>query len=344
MTTYTYTDPDQGFLRVLRFVLENGTAQDSRNGPVISLEDPFISRMNPGLGRRLVLNPTRDVNPFFTHFETIWMMAGRNDLASLTDFLPSFSQYSDDGVSVRGSAYGFRWIQHFGRNQLQEVIENLKLNKNDRRAVVTMWDGDIDLRDAKVSKDVPCNMQIVFSIKNRESVEELDMTVFNRSNDLVYGMFGSNIYHFSFLHEYMALSIGVSVGRYNQVTNNLHLYVENEATKRVIDNKEDSWTAPSFSNESALSTLGLFSRAEANSFVSWPQATNNAYLRKVSLPVYMSYMIWKNSISGLNLSRKTRLAAAKEVALSIEDEELRYACVNWLQRREDAGQKDLGVK
>jgi hypothetical protein len=50
------------------------------------------------------------------------------------------------------------------------------------------------------------------------------MTVYNRSNDLVWGMFGSNVVHFSMLLEFIAISVGVSIGTYTQVSCNPHIY------------------------------------------------------------------------------------------------------------------------
>jgi hypothetical protein len=50
------------------------------------------------------------------------------------------------------------------------------------------------------------------------------MTVCNRSNDMIWGMFGANVVHFSMLQEYLACCIGVEVGMYHQFTNNLHVY------------------------------------------------------------------------------------------------------------------------
>lgn len=55
----------------------------------------------------------------------------------------------------------------------------------------------------------------------------LDMTVFNRSNDAVWGTFGANAVHFSFLQEYMANALGVYCGNYHQVSSNLHIYQRN---------------------------------------------------------------------------------------------------------------------
>lgn len=54
----------------------------------------------------------------------------------------------------------------------------------------------------------------------------LDLTVFNRSNDVLWGMLGANAVHFSFLLEYVAGALGVPVGEYHQVSSNAHFYVE----------------------------------------------------------------------------------------------------------------------
>jgi len=52
------------------------------------------------------------------------------------------------------------------------------------------------------------------------------MCVTNRSNDAVWGALGANAVHFSMLQEYLAVMIGCAVGKYWQVTNNLHLYLD----------------------------------------------------------------------------------------------------------------------
>ena len=76
-----------------------------------------------------------------------------------------------------------------------------------------------------------CNLNVMFSLRRRWPKVDLpgedtflDMTVTNRSNDLVWGLLGANYVCFSFLQEYMAARLGVEVGRYTHFTNNLHAY------------------------------------------------------------------------------------------------------------------------
>lgn len=66
--------------------------------------------------------------------------------------------------------------------------------------------------------------------ENAAGVTLLDMTVINRSNDSLWGALGSNYVHFSFLHEYIANSVGMAVGHYHQMTNNLHIYTSSALT------------------------------------------------------------------------------------------------------------------
>jgi hypothetical protein len=47
-----------------------------------------------------------------------------------------------------------------------------------------------------------------------------------RSNDIIWGAYGSNAVHFSVLQEYVAARTGFGVGTYHQFSNNYHAYVE----------------------------------------------------------------------------------------------------------------------
>jgi hypothetical protein len=54
----------------------------------------------------------------------------------------------------------------------------------------------------------------------------LDLIVFNRSNDVYWGMLGANIVQFSFLQEYLARMAGLDIGRLFQVSTNAHVYLD----------------------------------------------------------------------------------------------------------------------
>lgn len=206
----------------------NGKQGNSRNGPVLKLIGPTVLTILKPL-ERVLFDRERDCNPFFHVMETIWMLAGDDHVGFPARFNSTYVRYAEaDGV-VHG-AYGKRWRNHFQpkeigpryrMDQIQVVIAMLKKNIDDRRAVLSMWDTQEDLGASK--NDLPCNTHIYFDASNGR----LDMTVCNRSNDLIWGMLGANVVHMTYLQELIAFGVGVPVGEYNVMTNNLHLYTEN---------------------------------------------------------------------------------------------------------------------
>lgn len=203
----------------LDYMLKHGKGHNSRNGPVLSLEEPcVIEYTHPH--ERVMFHEERNGNPYFHLMECLWMMAGRNDVALPARYVKNMVNFSDDGLTFNG-AYGHRWRKHFGLDQLAYIVDALKRDANDRRVVLQMWDARRDLGLA--SKDLPCNVTILF----RVVASRLDMTVVNRSNDLVWGALGANAVHMSFLQEWVATAIGVDIGRYWQFSTNMHLYVRN---------------------------------------------------------------------------------------------------------------------
>lgn len=224
----------------------------SRAGEVLMIEEPVIITYRKPL-ERVLFNEARDANPFFHLYESLWMLAGRKDVAPLQYYNSAIADIaSDDGKTFNG-AYGARWRNHLGWqiDQLNEIVYELSTNPNSRRVVLQMWNVLEDLLKIRETKDVCCNVCAFFSLRelpfddsDPQALAEvsgvdprrvLDMTVINRSNDLVWGALGANVVHFSFLQEYLANRLGVGVGVYNQMTNNLHVYTERF--------KPDEWLA-----------------------------------------------------------------------------------------------------
>jgi thymidylate synthase len=209
-----------------------GQKQPSRVGDVIVSPMPVMTIYKNPLNR-VLFSPIRDANPFFHVMESLWMLAGRNDLPWLTQFNKGFASYSDDGGLTQPGAYGYRWRNYFGYDQLETIITELKNNPTTRRCVLAMWDPGMhdliepgeeragDLFQALAgSADVPCNTHAYFDMIDGK----LNMTVCCRSNDIIWGAYGANAVHFSFLLEYVAAATGLPMGVYRQMSNNFHLY------------------------------------------------------------------------------------------------------------------------
>jgi len=202
----------------LRMLEEQGQLEMSRAGPVKTMPVPVTTSYQRPY-ERVLFDAKRDCNPFFHLLESLWMLAGRNDVDWISEFSSNIVNYSDDGKTFHG-AYGHRWRNHFGKDQLYELVTMLKRDPETRRAGLGMWDPRADCNAE--GKDFPCNMQIVFRWRSHG----LDMTVYNRSNDAIWGAYGANAVHMSMLHEWMSTMIGAKQGIYYQVSNDFHAYVD----------------------------------------------------------------------------------------------------------------------
>jgi len=217
----------------------SGIKVHTRNGPAIRIDEPVLTTIIEPTERVLFFDK-RDANPIFHLMESIWMLAGRNDVAFLEQFNSTIKQFSDDGETFN-AAYGHRMRKHFGFDQLKEVIKHLKKDTASRQAVIQLWDAS-DFN--KSTKDKACNLQIVFAIVNGC----LDITIFNRSNDFWWGYCGANPVHFSIIQEFVAIALEVPVGQYFTASNNLHLYTKLYNAQPYLENPPSAEVFDAYSN------------------------------------------------------------------------------------------------
>jgi thymidylate synthase len=182
LTRITAKNPDDALNKALLILAGNHIKTESRNGPVLRFPGLAVTEWTTPTNR-ISWSPIRDANPFLHYIEAFWMLAGRNDVALVSKLAANMANYSDDGTTLFG-AYGWRWRNHFGQDQIAKIIEVLKADKTSRRCVLQMWDGAKELdQGAAGGKDLCCNTSISFD----PCGDVLNMTVSNRSNDMVWG-------------------------------------------------------------------------------------------------------------------------------------------------------------
>jgi hypothetical protein len=160
------------------------------------------------------------------------------------------------------------------------------------------------------------------------------MTVCNRSNDLIWGAYGANAVHMSFLLEYMAQMNNFKLGKYYHLSNNLHAYVD-------VLNKLELGDSCDYEPYLMLAEDGLSYVSpplvtnpetfdeELRHWLSPPTAVNtsdkykNSYIEKTATPMYLSWGAWKDK----------NLELAMDYAKQINDRAWRRACMEWLERR-----------
>lgn len=262
----------------------HGEEVGSRAGRVKELTHVGITLERPW--QREILVPGRNPNLAAQIFETMWVLAGRDDMASLTQYLPRAADFSDDGLTWR-AGYGARlrkWGNgdqtRFGEDltftdQLAAVIDRLKANPLDRQAVMSIWDPAIDNTP---SKDIPCNNWLSFSSR----LGKLDLHVAIRSNDAIWGWSGINAFEWSALQEIVAGMLGLAVGGLHFSTTSFHVYDRhwNKADRlsEMTDGGGFYGDSPRFDNVFAQGDL----RRLDNLFESWH--TIEEQIREGSIP------------------------------------------------------------
>ncbi len=313
-------------------ILEHGEPLESRAGATLEIPMP-VTTVYRKPWERVLISKARDANPFFHLMESLWILAGRNDVNFLTEFNSRMVDYSDDG-STFNAPYGYRLRNGVNSqwDQLESVIQILKEDPLSRQAVCQIWD-DVDLH--KKTYDKACNMQIVFRIRNGH----LCMTVYNRSNDMVWGAYGANVVQFSMIQEYVAAHLGLPLGTYSQVSNSFHVYTEGAGGKvwnRLVNNytyDSDPYDnvheqmfmtnqdMPAFEHDlkqffEVYDDSGL---GELNLINYW----ESAYFRHLVMPMLRAYMAHRNGDT----------EGAIDDAGSIGSDDWAIACQDWLGNR-----------
>lgn len=290
---------------------------------------------------RVLFWPQRDANPFLHLLESIWMLAGRNDLAFMERMSKQFKEFSDDGQTLHG-AYGHRWRHHFGVDQLLAVTNMLKKDPTTRRAVLTMFDPIVDLGvgSTKAGKDIPCNTQIFFTVRE----QRLDMMVCCRSNDIVWGAYGANAVHMSVLQEWMASAIGASVGLYHQTSWNYHAYEKTLEPVRELGDLSLGYLAQANPYAGPVVTVMPLVGAgedpvhfleDCAMLIDEPSAVGfrSRFIRQIAKPMLMAHVAFKEH------EGQERFLAAEEILAQMpKGNDWREASVQWLQRRYTAWQ------
>jgi len=300
--------------------------EQTRNGPALVFPEPVITIYNCPI-ERVLFHQGRDANPIFHLMESIWMLAGRRDVAFLQNFNSKIGQFSDDG-KVFNAAYGYRWRHHFGHDQLDDVIKLLRRDPTSRQAVIEMWDHK-DLN--KRTKDKACNTQVVFDTRGGR----LNMTVFNRSNDLWWGAYGANVVHFSFLQEFVGCAIGLRTGVYRQVSNNLHLYTELYNAKKYVEMPPDPDTYDYYSSGN-VRPAPIMLNGEYKVFLADCEAFCNDPFNQSAKYKNPFFTYVAQPLAMVSRIRKIHAGDGRGYAAKIRAEDWRRAAFEWIDRRDVA--------
>lgn len=349
-----FGNPNTALYEGLHALKTSGVINDSRNGRVVQMPFPVVTVYTHPM-QRVMFSEMRDANPFFHLYEALWMLAGKNDVASVARFAKQMRSFSDDGVEMWG-AYGWRWRSFFGFDQLETVVRQLVADPKTRRAVMAMWHphGDlvkrVSVRGGEqvhegAGKDIPCNTHIYFD----GTKGWLDMTVCNRSNDVVWGAYGANVVHMSVLHEFVALATGLPLGAYYQFSNNYHMYLDRDDCQRLLHAPagwaQSSWDVkynPDDRYAEGLKPTSLFHGSESRHWYDWLLDCEAVVARPYDESVYEGRApYFRDVVAPLMVAHKLHKDGQTEKAIQAAGmclaEDWRTACSEWLSRRLEGG-------
>jgi thymidylate synthase len=259
------------------------------------------------------------------------MLAGREDSAFLDNYIKDFGKlYGTEGIVM--DAYGHRWRCGLYFDQLEELVDQLHKDPTTRQAVLQIWGaGRVDLRAPKAK---PCNLVVLFRIVDNR----LNMTVYNRSNDLIFGCCGANAVHFPILQEYMTCRLGIEMGTYWQISNNLHVYMKlhGELCKQIVNQYSvDQYNSvivplmeyPKVFDDELLEVMHYLDILNNTTIIHESEVysgnISNIFLREVVTPMAIAHRFY----------RLKNMAKAFEVIDTVVAEDWKIAGKQWLERR-----------
>jgi len=162
---------------------------------------------------KVIKTPERKFNQDYAEYEWHWYLNGNRDAKEISERAKIWKQMMVPGTTEVNSNYGYFWNYN---NQLVKVIDELKRNKETRRAIVVHYIlHEID----RYKYDTPCNDVLNFYVQD----DKLHLTVFARSIDLVFG-FCNDQYTFAKLMEHVSRKTKYPVGQMHWFITNLHIY------------------------------------------------------------------------------------------------------------------------
>jgi len=211
-------------------LINKGARTPSRNGNINVIYNAVLSQKNPR-ARHLALEGRKN-NIFAMIAETFWVMSGSILIDPyLIHFLPRARDFSDDGETWRGG-YGERFYR-FG--QMESMLNKFKKDSLfTRRANLYIGNPDLDtdmsleyVYHLESTKDQPCNQLINIFVDNEK---RLNLNMFSRSGDIIWGLGSINIFEFTYLQEFVThwlrenIDSEVKLGEYTHFCTNMHLY------------------------------------------------------------------------------------------------------------------------
>ena len=205
-----FKNANEAFKYYKKYIINNGVQFDDTS----ALFNVGFYIQNPM--DNLIDDKDRNWKWDYAEAEWKWYLSGNNNISKLGELygkIPEIWRRMADREGFVNSNYGWQWRRG---NQLDDVIDMLRIHPKTRQAAISIYDRK---EGYMYDNDTPCTYAVQFTIVEKK----LNMCVTMRSNDLWYG-FCNDQYCFSKLQELVATELGLLIGSYYHFAHNLHLY------------------------------------------------------------------------------------------------------------------------
>ena len=219
---------DEVMRAAIMAIQRHGIENNATKGRHIELTGVLLEITNPRA--RLSRTETRG-KPFSCLGELCWYLAKSNDIEFISYYIPKYPEYTND--PTLSAAYGPRFFQKNGIDQVANVIRILESKSTSRRAVIQLFDAtDLEVN----TNDVPCTCTLQFLVRNNK----LHLITNMRSNDVVLGL-PHDVFSFTMLQEIIACTLSVGLGSYKHFVGSLHYYCKDiTQTMEYLDEQYQS--------------------------------------------------------------------------------------------------------
>jgi len=204
---------------LMRHVLEHGTEKRDRTGT--GTRSVFGYQMRFDLSAGFPLLTTKKMHLKSIIHELIWFLKGTGNIAYLKEKGVTIWDEWANANGDLGPVYGVQWRAWRGadghtRDQIKNVIEQIKKNPDSRRLIVNAWNvGEID----KMALP-PCHAFFQFYVANGK----LSCQLYQRSADIFLGV-PFNIASYALLTMMIAQVTGLGLGDFVHTLGDAHLYL-----------------------------------------------------------------------------------------------------------------------
>ncbi|MBP5615896.1 MAG: thymidylate synthase [Alphaproteobacteria bacterium] len=203
------------YLDLLNDIMQNGVDKMDRTG--VGTRSVFGRQMRFDLNEGFPLVTTKKVHLKSIIHELLWFIKGDTNVKYLQDNgVRIWNEWADENGDL-GPVYGAQWRNWNGDgiDQLQDVIDRLKTNPNDRRMIVSAWNPS-QIGQMKLP---PCHMMYQFYVANGK----LSCMLYQRSCDMFLGV-PFNIASYALLTMMVAQVCGLKPGEFIHTLGDTHIY------------------------------------------------------------------------------------------------------------------------